>query len=206
MSQYGDAIAGIESGGQQDPYAAIGPVTRTGDRAYGRYQVMGNNVGPWTAEVLGKPMTPQEFAASPQAQDAVFEAKFGQSVAKYGNPQDAASVWFTGRPLAQGAGSSDVNGVTGQGYVDKFNRNLGAQPAASATPAPQPVALYAPPAATNPTQPDSLAGVFQQSAPSPTAPRQQVSSPPQLPPEDPETTNIFQPRTTQRPPARFRKS
>jgi hypothetical protein len=60
----GDAasrIAGIESGGKYD---AVGPVANAqGQRAYGKYQVMDFNVGPWTQEVLGRPMTPQEFIA-----------------------------------------------------------------------------------------------------------------------------------------------
>ena len=53
---------------------------------------MGSNVGPWTKEVLGQAMSPQDFLADPQAQDAVFKAKFGQSVSQYNNPADAASV------------------------------------------------------------------------------------------------------------------
>src|SRR5688500_8767678 len=45
------AIAGIESGGR---YNAIGPRTKNGDRAYGKYQVMGNNVPVWTKAALGR--------------------------------------------------------------------------------------------------------------------------------------------------------
>ncbi len=51
---------------------------------------MGANVGPWSEEVLGRRLTPQQFLTDREAQDRVFQAKFGQSVAKYGNPQDAA--------------------------------------------------------------------------------------------------------------------
>jgi hypothetical protein len=120
--RWADAISGIESGGQ---YGLLGPVTKSGDRAYGKYQVMGSNVGQWTKQVLGQSMTPQQFLNNPQAQDAVFKAKFGQSVSKYGNPQDAASIWFTGKPLAQGATKSDQLGTTGASYVDKFNTALG---------------------------------------------------------------------------------
>jgi hypothetical protein len=116
-SSYREAISGIESGGR---YNAQGPTTKSGDRAYGKYQVMGANIPAWTKEVLGKSMTPAQFLASPQAQDAVFDAKFGQSIAKYGNAEDAASVWFTGRPRAQGAGAKDVLGTSGADYVQKF--------------------------------------------------------------------------------------
>ena len=136
-SRWADAISSIESGGQ---YGILGPVTKSGDRAYGKYQVMGQNVGPWTKEVLGQSLTPQQFLASPQAQDAVFQGKFGQYVNRYGNPQDAASAWFTGRPLAQGANKSDLYGTTGSSYVAKFNQALGnpqtAQPQATPQAAP----------------------------------------------------------------------
>lgn len=120
---WADAIAAVESGGR---YGILGPVTRSGDRAYGKYQVMGANIGPWTKEVLGKELTPQQFLADPAAQDAVFKAKFGQAVAKYGNPQDAASVWFSGRPMAKAGSASDGFSTVPQ-YVAKFNAALGPQ-------------------------------------------------------------------------------
>lgn len=121
-SEWANAIASIESRGSGD-YAAMGPDTGKG-RAYGRYQVMGFNIGPWTKKYLGVEMTPEQFLADPAAQDAVFNGEFGSYVQKYGNPADAASIWFTGRPLDKGAKASDVNGMTGENYVAKFLRNL----------------------------------------------------------------------------------
>lgn len=116
------AIAGIESGGN---YAAIGPRTSSGDHGYGKYQVMGANIPAWTKEVLGKAMTPKQFLADTAAQDKVFDVKFGQAAAKYGNEEDAASVWFTGRPRsAASASARDVTGTTGAGYVAKFRQAL----------------------------------------------------------------------------------
>ncbi|TBB44221.1 phage tail tape measure protein [Rhizobium ruizarguesonis] len=122
ISAYAKAIQSIESGGN---YGALGPLTKSGDRAYGAYQVMGANIPSWTKGATGSSLSPSEFLGSKSAQDAVFDKYFGASVSKYGNPQDAASVWFTGRPLSQGAGASDVLGTTGAGYVDKFNNALG---------------------------------------------------------------------------------
>jgi len=90
-------IAGIESAGWKNPYEALGPVTKRGDRAYGKYQVMGANIPSWTQEVLGQSMTPQQFAANPDAQEKVAQAKLGQYAAQYG-PGGAANMWFTGRP------------------------------------------------------------------------------------------------------------
>jgi hypothetical protein len=139
VAPYARAISSIESGGEKDPYRAVGPATRTGDRAYGKYQVMGANVPSWTKEILGREMTPQQFLAEPQAQEAVFAGKFGQYLKQTGSPQDAASMWFTGRPASEGANrraadpSGRPYGPTGGGYVEQFNRALGAD-AGGATP------------------------------------------------------------------------
>lgn len=124
LNQYARAIASIESAGSGD-YQAVGPRTGKGNRAYGRYQVMDFNIGPWTEKYLGQRLTPEQFLASPEAQDAVFRGEFGSYIERYGNPQDAASAWFTGQPLSTGAGRSDILGTTGAGYVEKFNAALG---------------------------------------------------------------------------------
>ena len=70
------AIANIESRGSGG-YSAIGPKTKKGNRAYGKYQVMDFNIPSWTKKHLGKSFTPAQFLASPQAQDAVFRGEFG---------------------------------------------------------------------------------------------------------------------------------
>jgi hypothetical protein len=123
MANYRDAIAAVESRGSGD-YQARGPRTRSGDRAYGRYQVMGANIPSWTQQALGYQMTPQQFLADPTTQDKVFDTIFGGYL-KQGPPQDAISRWFTGQPLAVGKYRVDVNRMTGQRYVDKVMANLG---------------------------------------------------------------------------------
>lgn len=122
-SLYRQAIANIESRGSGG-YSALGPILASGDRAYGAYGVMGANIPSWTKGALGKSMTPQQFLGNQSAQDNVFDHYFGKSVAKYGNPQDAASVWFTGRPLSKGAGATDIFGTSGSSYVQKFNTEM----------------------------------------------------------------------------------
>lgn len=152
LSNYAKAIQAIESRGSGG-YNALGPVTKKGDRAYGAYQVMGSNIPSWTKEVLGRPLTPQQFLADPKIQDSVFNAKFGQSVQKFGNPQDAASVWFTGRPLSKGGSSRDILGTSGNEYVNKFTALLGKAPAATApTIAPSTIGMSA--------QPQSIASLY----------------------------------------------
>lgn len=136
MSPFRDAIASIESDGHGG-YAAIGPTHPKLGRALGRYQVMEANIGPWSKSALGREVTPDEFLSNPQIQDAIFDHRFGSYVEKYGNPQDAASAWFTGLPASQGAGRKDVLGTSGSQYVDKFSRALGsvdAAPASTGTP------------------------------------------------------------------------
>lgn len=123
---YGSAIAGIESGGQPNGgYGAIGPETGKG-RAHGKYQVMDFNVAPWTKEVLGQEMTPQQFLQNPQAQDAVFKAKFGQLVEKHG-PEGASRAWFAGEGGMNNPNARDVNGMTPDRYGQQFAQNLGGQ-------------------------------------------------------------------------------
>lgn len=121
MELYRNAIGTIES---DNRYGALGPFTKSGDRAYGRYQVMGDNIGPWTEGALGKRMSPDQFLSNPGAQDAVFDKYFGASVQKYGNPSDAASIWHSGVPLDKAAGRQDILGTTTTGYVEKFNTTL----------------------------------------------------------------------------------
>ena len=117
-----NAIAGIESGGRYD---AIGPDTGGGNRAHGKYQVMASNVGPWTKEILGKEMTPQEFLANPQAQDAVFQGKFGQYRQQYGSDEAAARAWFAGPGGMNNPNAADVNGMTVARYGQKFQAGMG---------------------------------------------------------------------------------
>ncbi len=124
------AIGGIESGGQPNGgYGAVGPVANPqGNRAYGKYQVLDTNIGPWTQEVLGKPMTPQEFLASPEAQDKVFQTKFGQYTSQYGSPQAASRAWFAGPGGMNNPAAKDANGVSVAQYENRFNAATGGAP------------------------------------------------------------------------------
>jgi len=134
MSKFAPAIANIESSGN---YGAVGPTTKGGDRAYGKYQVMGANVPSWTKEATGTEMTPDEFLANKEAQDTTFKHHFGKALEQYGSPEDAASVWFSGKPRAAAGNAVDILGTTVPSYLKKFNEQTGAadRPAANAPPA-----------------------------------------------------------------------
>lgn len=120
-NQYNSAIASIESGGN---YGLLGPVTKTGDRAYGKYQVMGSNIGPWSEEALGRRLTAQEFISNPDLQDAVFNHRFGQYVKKYG-PNGAARAWFAGEGGMNDMGRKDQLGTSVASYGQRFDKALG---------------------------------------------------------------------------------
>lgn len=144
---YGSAISSIESGGKYD---AMGPVTKSGDRAYGKYQVMGSNIGPWSKAMLGRELTPEQFVSDPQAQDALFKAKFGEYAQKYG-PEGAARAWFAGEGGMNDPNRKDQLGTSVADYGRKFASAMGGIPQvpagggiASPAPAPQQQMAQAP--------------------------------------------------------------
>lgn len=106
-------------------YKELGPVVTSGQykgqRALGLYQVMPGNIPAWSKEALGYSITPQQFLNSPQLQEKIVAHQMTQAYKKYGNWSDVASVWFTGRPLAQGKNARDVLGTSGSEYVRRFN-------------------------------------------------------------------------------------
>ena len=125
-----EAFAAVESRGSGD-YVALGPVITNkksmyyGDRAYGRYQVMGDNVPEFTKKYFGTELTKEEFLKDTEAQDAVVKGFMRVHYEKYGNIEDAVSKWFTGSTFkrASEAGATDGN-MTVNSYVAKFRREF----------------------------------------------------------------------------------
>jgi len=147
--KYGAAISKQEGTGS---YNQKGNPTVWGDRAYGKYQVMGKNIPTWTQEVLGKSLSPQEFLNSPPAQEAVFKTKFGQLAQKYG-PEAAARAWYAGEDHMNNLLATDVNGKT---TVGDYGKNFMKALAFNGEPA-GPAAPGAAPAPTGGVPPDALA-------------------------------------------------
>lgn len=114
------AIGEFESGGN---YASLGRETGKG-RALGKYQVMPYNLQPWLKESGLPPMTEKEFLANPSAQDQVFNTVFGGYMKKHGSFNEAVSLWFSGKTIAESGGRSDVNGTTVPGYIKATNAIL----------------------------------------------------------------------------------
>lgn len=126
MRPFRDAIASIESAGSGD-YGAVGPAHPELGRALGRYQIMEANIGPWSREVLGREVTPEEFMANPQIQDAIFDGKFGGYVQQFG-PEGAAQAWFAGPGGVGKMDRQDSLGTSVAEYTQKFTGALGGNP------------------------------------------------------------------------------
>ena len=120
----GRNIAGIESSGWKNPYLALGPAVPGRGQAVGKYQVMPENVPGWTLAATGQQMTPDQFRNSPQAQEAVFRDQMQRSLQLY-SPADAASIWFTGKPMSVAGGkASDQLGTTNASYVSRATAGI----------------------------------------------------------------------------------
>lgn len=118
FEQFYSAIAEQESGGN---YSAKG-ILVNGDRAYGKYQIMGANIPQWTKAYLGYSMTPAQFLASPAAQEKVAKGKLKSYYNKYG-PEGAASAWYSGNPNLKNSTAPQPGGKTIKQYViDVMNK------------------------------------------------------------------------------------
>ena len=115
------AIGGFESGNN---YQSLGVQVEGRGQALGKYQVMPENLAPWLKDAGLPPMTPQEFLNSPSAQDKVFETKFGQFMQQTGSFNEAASLWFSGKPIAQAGNVKDANGTSVPSYLLNTNKIL----------------------------------------------------------------------------------
>ena len=125
-------LSSVESGGN---YQALGPTVETGmyagERAMGKYQVMPGNIPAWSKEALGYEVSPEDFLSNPDIQEAIVRDRISKNYAKYGNAEDVASVWFTGRPVAEvDQNVADVTGTTNSEYQRRFA--MGGTPAPSA--------------------------------------------------------------------------
>lgn len=112
------SIGQTESGGD---YGLLGKPTKN-DRAYGKYQIMGQNIAPWGREALGRNVTVNEFMSNPTLQDDIAKYKLGEYYDKYGNINDVASMWFSGRPAFRNT-RRDILGTSVPEYISRVNRN-----------------------------------------------------------------------------------
>lgn len=90
-----EAIASFEG-----KYWSVGPTVTdkagTTGNGLGRYQVMTYNLQPWLKEAGMPAMTKDEFLKDHDAQDKLFDFKFGGYQQKYGSFNSAVKAWFGG--------------------------------------------------------------------------------------------------------------
>jgi hypothetical protein len=134
MDRAAIAIAARESSGGD--YTLINPSSG----ATGAFQVMPENIGPWTERWVGRRMTQAEFINDPAAQDAVFRGQFGMYMRQYGGFEGAAVAWFSGGSRAEAwlAGDTSVGALSDGGntvneYLDFVRPIFGAGGAAGSS-------------------------------------------------------------------------
>lgn len=120
IKQAGEAIGRIESGGN---YSTIGVQTAHG-QALGKYQVMEEFLPDFLAKAGLPAMSRDDFLRNHAAQDQVFAANFSGYMKQTGSFNDAASMWLTGKPLAQAGSAKDALGTNAQAYVGRANAAL----------------------------------------------------------------------------------
>lgn len=120
IKQAQEAIGTFESGGN---YQTIGVQTAHG-RALGKYQVMEENLPDFLAKAGLPSMSTDEFLKNDAAQDQVFASVFGGYMKQTGSFNDAASMWFSGKPVAESGGRKDALGTTVPAYLAATNAIL----------------------------------------------------------------------------------
>jgi hypothetical protein len=119
-----EAIAAVESGGNYNPpHPTVTKGKYAGQHALGRYGIMQGNLAPWLKEAGMPAMSEADFLKDHEAQDKLFDFKFGQLMAEHKSANKAAMVWFTGSPDPK----PDANDghSTAPEYLQKFNAALG---------------------------------------------------------------------------------
>jgi uncharacterized protein YcbK (DUF882 family) len=136
---YRTAIKGRETEGEEDPYGTVhtGVKRANGsiDNALGAFGVMRSNLAAWTKEVFGKAVDEKTYLSSPAIQNALFDAKFGQAVAKYGSFEAAARSWYGGDKGVKNPNQRPKGGgpSTGEYAADAVGRQINAYNKATAS-------------------------------------------------------------------------
>lgn len=105
------ALGQQESGGS---YSAV----KRGSGAAGKYQVMPENIGPWSLKYFGRQVTTQEFLHNPVVQEAVAHGVFGDYYRRYGD-RGALAAWYSGNPKRASDYSHVGSGPSVGAYVDQ---------------------------------------------------------------------------------------
>lgn len=116
-------LAKGETGGEKDPYRAIGPQTKYG-QALGKYQILEGNIAPWARTAGLGNVTREQFLGDPDLQERIARSQFGSYLRKTGTPAEAAAMWFAGPGYKSKMGAKDVLGTSVPEYMARYERNL----------------------------------------------------------------------------------
>ncbi len=117
-SKIANALGMLES---SNNYNAVGPTVK-GKNAYGKYQIMEQNIPSWSKEATGSEVSLQQFRSDKSLQDRIALYKI-EAYRKQGySPQDIASLWLSGRPLKGNQRKDLATGLSVPGYVERFNK------------------------------------------------------------------------------------
>lgn len=119
IDQFMGAISSQESGGDYD---AVGPTTRSGENAQGRYQILPSNWPGWAVEAG----LPADAEQTPMNQEIVARHKMLAYFAEYGSWEAVAIAWFAGpdRVGDPTVWNVDDGGATVREYVDTLIANM----------------------------------------------------------------------------------
>ena len=102
--------------------------------ALGRYGIMDFNLPQWSQEALGRKVSKEEFMASPEIQDKIYEAKMGQYIQQYG-VEGAGRAWLGGPGGVTNTGATDAFGTSVLNYGRAFASKMAAGgPASTSAP------------------------------------------------------------------------
>lgn len=114
FEQFYRAIAEQES---SNNYRAKG-IWVQGDRAYGKYQIMGANLPSWGRKFLGFVPSPEDFLSHPEWQEKMARGQLKEYWDNYG-ARGAASAWYSGDPKKHMNTSGQYGGMPSiKSYVD----------------------------------------------------------------------------------------
>lgn len=113
LDSFMTALSGQESGGN---YAARN--SRTG--ASGKYQILPSNWPSWSKEAG----LPAGSAPTPKNQEYVARFKIQQYYNKYGNWEDVASAWYSGRPLSAIRNPNTKQGAGNEPSINEYVQSV----------------------------------------------------------------------------------
>ena len=103
-----ESIADVESGWKYNArWPRVVSWKYQGERALWKYQVMPSNLPQWSQEAIGRGVTDEYYMNNSYIQDAIAKFQILKIFDKYGNWDDVASVWYSGKPLNKAQKRSD---------------------------------------------------------------------------------------------------